>query len=688
MSKPADFVKNPDLNAKNLAASETSNPVKRVDGLLFDENNDDTNNALAVRRGYGIDATDNGSTAIECRLNVLTAAGNTGLVKSGLTVKVINPGVCWWEVTCLTDDQIIFDDGDVLDGSPPADYSSAAFIDALVIVAYDTTRVGVNEIATGNHLNAINGDNIPSSKTDPTSVTAKNAALTIRVAGSIDALGNLVDHSATNATLSQDTFTDEGFNPKVYGEFEEWPAGTKNPPVGVIAKGGATLEQSTDSETGNYSIKVTTTGIGQGIELIIVGGDKNIGKNLVSTAKAKLVSGSGTIRLVHYDVTGAASFGTGAAHTLTPAWTEAETTPPDTVPAGSNLQHLIVETLSGSPVFVIDAATCYQGNLEKAAAPLINLDYRPQNLLFPGGFQRWNNGAGGTDLPDGWEKFGTGVLNIIRDIGVLGMGLYLLNNTANATGVQQRLGEITDILNYLKGKTATFSIDVKGSGTTNRNITIQIEDGVNTTSITFASSEYTAAAGRVSLTHAFDSAATEATVSIYYSAGLTSGVSGVAFTAPLLNIGSRPAPWTGENPSIWVPKTYHFQRSGTCDPSISPVRFAQIHTMEADFYPLYIGCHWETGAITSVGVLLEHILQSAASGAAFADAGLQHDYYNSGAAVTNLITAEAITDMAAVQSAMVPYDEAISILIDETGLGMGTNPQDGNITVSGYGLSL
>jgi len=689
MSKPANFVKYPALNIKNLAASETSNPVKRVDGQYFDDNSLDSNNALSRRGFFGIDCVDNGSSASECRLTVQTAAGNSGLVRAGDEF-IVSDGTGWWRGQAFGADDIRFSASDRIHGTDPADFSTAGFIDSLEgeVNLPAVKYIGVNEIATGNHPNAINGDDIPTSKTDSTSLSATTTALTARVAGSIEPGGTLSADAVGNATISQDTFTDEGFDPKVYGEFEEFPAGTKNPPVGVIAKGGATLEQSTDSETGNYSIEVTTSGIGQGIELIIDGGDKNIGKNLVSTAKVKLVSGSGTVRLVHYDVTGAASFGTGAAHTLTSGWTEVETTPPDTVPAGSNLQHLQLETLSGSPVFVVDAATCYQGNLEKAASPLVNLDYRPQNMLFPGGFQRWNNSTAYS--PDGWEKEGSGTLGVSRQYGkagILDACMGLDNTTANSTGIKQELGEIDAILDYLDGETVTFSVMLMGNVGVTRNLTIEIDDGDGSPATAEVdTTEYPALARRIWVTKTIDTTPAKLALKIYYSGGST-GSAGIFIGNPLLNIGSRPAPWTGENPSIWNPVSYTWEFDGTIT-SFPTQEAHPVFVMPADMYPLGISAYWETGAAASFPYpTLEHILRKISDGGSWADAGIQLDYLTTGAAPGDQIIAMALTDLADVQSAKIDYNEAIAMQIDQTA-GFVGNPKEGTVTLWGYTIAL
>ena len=687
MSKPANFVSYPDLAAKNLAAGETSNPVKRVDGVYFDDNNLDTNNALSRRGFFGIDCVDNGSSASECRLTVQTAAGNGGLVRAGDEF-IVSDGTGWWRGQATGADDIRFSAADRIHGTDPVDFSTAGFIDSLEGEAYlpAVKYVGINEIATGNHPNAINGDNIPASKTDSTSLTAKTAALDTRVSASLDSAGAIKADAIVNDSIDDTTYAEESFRNEVAnGGMEEWNAGTSNPPTNYTMIGGASAVQSTDALSGGYSALISSGGIGQGMGTLLSSGAALAGKDMRGQAYAKLASGTGSVRLVMYD---GITHHYGDTVILTSNWQRLPV--PSTINSSASAVEIWVEsTTAPAFTFTLDELSAYAGKKYKGYAAFTTNDaaddVRPHNLLFPRSFQAWNNGN--IDLPDGWEEYGTGTLEISRAADGLGAGLRLRNTTANATGIKQSLGGITEILDYLKGKTATFSIDVMGNGTTNRDITIEIDDGVSSTSITFASSEYITAAGRVSLTHTFDSAATEATVSIYYSAGSTGGIAAVAFAAPLLNIGSRPALWTGSNPSIWNHHRLMFTAEGTVTPGSAPWNIPRI-AASCVLYPLSMTYHARRSGQDS-GFPPDTITRRLQkfNGSAWVDTGLAIDSEAETSIQNNYTLRTAFTDLADVENAKIDYDEVAGFELNETA-ALAVDPADVTVTVDCYSIAL
>ncbi|MCK4594739.1 hypothetical protein KAU45_09575, partial [bacterium] len=98
LGKPRDVVTYPDLEAKNLGIGEGDNAAKRIDGVYFDANNEDTNNSLAIRQGWGVDFVDNGSTVGECRVTT-----PTGLFDAEHNV-VIGDGTRVWKTAMTADD--------------------------------------------------------------------------------------------------------------------------------------------------------------------------------------------------------------------------------------------------------------------------------------------------------------------------------------------------------------------------------------------------------------------------------------------------------------------------------------------------------------------------------------------------------------------------------------------------------
>ncbi|MCP4541575.1 MAG: hypothetical protein GY832_30965 [Chloroflexi bacterium] len=690
MAKPSAFVKYPNLTALNLAAGETSNAAKRVDGDHSDGNFLDSNNALSRRGFFGIDCADNGSIASECRLTVQTAAGNGGLVRAGDEF-IVSDGTGWWRGQATGADDIRFSASDRIQGTDPADFSTGGFIDSLEgeVNLPAVKYIGVNEVATGNHPNALNGDDIPTSKTDATSLATKTADLDTRMSVSIDAGGALETDAVTLDTLAADTLATEGFEMLISnGGFEIWDKGTSAWAAGWEAWNACVMTQSLTPKSGAYCAQLDFTSSSQGAMCYIRDPTAHAGKDITTTSWIKLASGTGQVRMVMWTGSGWVA---GATVTATSSWQQISVT--GTVSAAPTEVRLYVTSVTNAVYSIlVDEVAPYNGVQQKGygpySIPLAADDVRPHQLLFPRSFQGWNNGAGGTDLPDGWEKYGSGTLSISSSTmnSFLGNLLNMSSATANSTGVKQDLGQIDRVLAYLKGKTVTFSLLLAGNASTVRDLTIAIVDSAGSTTATVDATEYTSAGKRIWVTHGIDSGATSLEVQIYYSGG-TPGAGAVRIGNPLLNIGSRPAPWTGENPSIWNPVSYTWSFDGTVS-SFPTQESSPVFVMPADMYPLGISAYWETGAQGSFPfATLEHILRKISDGGSWADAGIQLDYLTTAAIPGDQIIAMALTDLADVQSAKIDYNEAIAMQIDQTA-GFTGNPKEGTVTLFGYTITL
>ncbi|MCX7022003.1 MAG: hypothetical protein NTW26_06995 [bacterium] len=597
LGKPRDFVTYPDLEAKNLTPEEGDNAAKRIDGVYFDDNNEDTNNALAIRQGFGVDFVDHGSSAPECR--VTTPAG---LFDAEHEV-TIGDGTRLWKTAMFADDDLRFDEGDIVNGvAGPADYSSAGFIDSLLVWSTGSVTLtmmvdNTEMILTYDAPNALTADDIARSPTESekvdTSLTNLETAFDVEHDGTTGAHD---DGFLEPGMVNQNTcFLAEAWQNIIrFGRFDNWPAGIKSPPEGWALYGAPTTVQQ-ESGAGNvrigtYSVKITTGGASRGIKYAVPNFADYSGKAITASCWVKQ-SSAGTVAVTIDDGVGTT---TGLSVVLSGTFQQAFCR--HTMANAATKLEIIIASVGTSPAFYVDEFGAFQGdNLKAHSSHALEIvaadDVIPVNLMLNGGFGHWWDTTALSGHPDYWEPYtGTVVAQYYTTTPYFGNNCLRLDNTTGiGAGVCQRIGAISSVLSFLKGKTVCFSAFIKEyTPGTAKNFKIQVDDGVGSTPVTFDQDDYPSWT-RVWVVHMMSAAATELTVSIQ---GSQVAAAGLLVDACCLNIGSRPMKWAGNMPSVWSPVRYAFYHSGAV---ADGVKLDEAWPVPERFYPMRLDAYWLTG---------------------------------------------------------------------------------------------
>jgi hypothetical protein len=690
LGKPRDLVTYPDLEAKNLAPSEGDNAAKRIDGVYFDANNEDTNNALAIRQGFGVDFVDNGSSAPECR--VTTPAG---LFDAEHRV-TIGDGTRIWKTAMTADDDLRFDDTDIVNGvAGPADYSTAGFIDSLLV--WSTGSDTLRTMADNTELVLVN--------TEPNALTADDISRSPTEAEKVDtSLTNLedafnVEHDAATGThdndfllptmVNEDTvFQAEAWQNIIrYGRFDNWPGGVDNPPEGWALYGAPTAVQQESGagnvRIGSYSVKITTGGDSRGIKYAVPNFADYKGKEITASCWVKQ-SSAGSVAITIDDGVGTTS---GTAAPLTGIF--AQIMCRRTVDAAATKLEIILASANAtSPALYVDEFSAYEGDYLKAhSSHALEItaadDVIPVNFLLNGGFGHWWDTTALSGHPDYWEAYtGVPVAQYHTTSPYFGFNCLRLDSGAGiGVGACQRIGAISSVLNFLKGKTVCFSAFIKEyTHGTAKSFKIQIDDGVGSTSVAFDQDDYPSWT-RVWVVHTIAGAATELTVSIQ---GNQVAAAGLLVDACCLNIGSRPMKWAGNMPSVWTPVRYDFFTSGAV---ATATYLSQAWPVPERFYPMRLDVYCLLGP-AEVGVpgYSDFYLYTAARGAAPGSTGfyvrvegeVAPDADGAGATATQL-PAAAEADV----TAELKYARIYTVYTNTT-----ANPQSINVCLTGYTLTL
>ncbi|HUT98429.1 MAG TPA: hypothetical protein VM054_05055 [bacterium] len=589
LGKPRDLVTYPNLEAKNLTPGEGDNAAKRVDGLYFDANNKDANNALAVRQGFGVDFVDNGSIVGECR--VTTPAG---LFDAEHKV-TIGDGTRVWKTAMTADDDLRFDDTDIVNGAAgPGDYSTAAFIDSLVVwsTGSDTVSIMVDNteiVLVRTEPNALTADDIARSPANAevvdTSLTNIETAFDVEHDG---ATGVHDDGFLDNIMVNADEcFINEGFKNLVdNSSFEFWDAGIYDiPPTGWTFTGGATSvisQEATIVHQGAYSCKIHSLQNGDMLSRSIVTPGFYANKTLAGYVYLQGAVG----RIVDIYLWGTASGvpGTIVTWVLTGGW--------DRVPfyrvmgADADIQLRIVRNDGTDFDFYVDTCMIAEGRLKKAWAAsesdllVLPNDSAPYNWLLNPNFDIWQETA---EVPMAWEPF-TGVPPTVARNATAYFGSYSLSLTCavNGLGISQRIGGIAPVLAYLAGKTVTYSVWVLRAAAASTIYRMQIDDGVGTTENDTDVISY-GAWTCISVTRLLDAAPTKIDCNFFRNDAAHG--TGVLISNACLNIGSRPLDVIGPTPNVWAPRDYLFWCDGTC---ATGAILNQRQEMMEVVYPLYL----------------------------------------------------------------------------------------------------
>ncbi len=685
LDKPRDIVTYPDLEAKNLAPSEGDNAAKRIDGVYFDANNTDTNNALAVRQGFGVDFTDNGSTVGECRVTT-----PTGLFDIEHWV-IIGDGTRLWKKAMHGDDDLRFDDGDIVNGAAgPADYSSAGFIDSLVVwsTGSDTVSVVVDNtemVLTYDAPNALTADDIARSPTNSEDVDTSLTNLETAFDVEHDLATGVHDDSFLEPEMvNQNTClqAEAWQNVIRYGKFEFWPAGVDAPPEGWELYGAPTsVEQESSAgnvRVGDYSVKITTSGVGQGIKYAAPNFRDYLGKVFTASCWVKQVA-AGTVAITIDDGVGTT---TGLSVVLNGNFQQAFCR--HTIANAATKLEVIIASVGGTPAFYLDEFSAYEGTMLKAYSrspegSIAEHDVVPVNLLLNADFEHW---ADVTAMADQWEDYGAGVSAPNADAHFGNQSLEITDTAAIGQGACQRIGAFSDVLAFLRGKTVCFSVYVKElTPGTSREFALTVEDNAGSTSISFDQDDY-ADWTRLWVVHEVDAAATLLTVSV--SANQAAVVAGLLVDSACLNIGSRPMPWAGNMPSIWSPVRYFFFKTG----SVSTGTYLdEAWPVPERFYPTRMDVYWLTGpARVGPAGYTDATLYTAAWGAAPASTGFYARVNAETAPDADGAGGSATQIPSAAESDVIAELNYLRIYVTHT--TTSANPSTGSVVLTGYTLAL
>ncbi len=692
LGKPRDVVTYPDLEAKNLTPGEGDNAAKRIDGVYFDINETDTNNALAIRQGHGVDFVDNGSTVGECRVTTVPS----GLFDAEHNV-VIGDGTRVWKTTMTADDDLRFDDNDIVNGAAgPADYSTAGFIDSLVVwsTGSDTVFIMVDNteiVLTYDAPNALTADDIARSPTVSEVVDTSLTNLENRMDAEHESNGtHSADIIGPNEINEDTAFIEEAWGNIIrYGRFDNWPAGIDSPPEGWELYGAPTsVERESGAgnvRVGNYSVKITTGGGNRGIQYSVPNYADYQGKSITVSCWVKQ-SAAGSVAIVIDDGVGST---TGDTAPLTGVFAQVKARR-DVEAAASELTISIRSTGGSSAGFYLDEFSAYEGDYLKAhlSHPLeiiVADDVIPVNLFFNGDFGHWWDTTANIGHPDQWEAYtAANMANYHTTSPHFGHScLQITALSGLGEGVCQKIGAISDVRDFLKGKTICFSAWIKKfTAGTDKDYCLQIDDGVGSTKVTFNQDDY-ADWTRLWVVRTINAVATEVTVSIL--ADEAAIVAGVLVDGCCLNIGSRPMPWVGNMPGIWSPVRYPFFAAG----SLSTDNYLdEAWPVPERFYPTRLDVYCLTGPTHALETLYSNFtLFTAAAGAALASTNFAVTILGMAAPDADGVGGSATQLPAAANTDVIAEENYMRIYHTED-VGISISSSDVNVILTGYTLAL
>lgn len=686
IDKPRPFVAHPDLAARNLAPGEGSNPDKRVDGALFDANNADLNNALAVRQGWGTDLVDAGSTAEQA---VLTTPA--GLFDAEHYI-VAADGVRVWLTKMHADDELRLDDASIVNGAAgPADYAAAAFIESLHIwsVASEKAALWLDRRWIVR---------------DPEAPEALTGADIARAPGVVDSLDDDLEsledaltneHAADGAhdggflqnvhLNAEEVFSGEGFvNLVDDGDFARWPQGPHSAPhtEGWWEFNAAVEREEVNVRFGGYAAKVTTASGNQGMRYIIDNHTDYRGRTLSVFAWIKRASpGSVEVRLE--DGSGVT---TGESVALSSDWQRVRVQRTIAEDA-DKLEIYIVSAPGTSPVFYLDGVTAHLGRVYKSYAKSVRdiaslNDVVPINWLINGSFEQWpENAAGGSGWPLAWEQHGMGFTGYNRiSLGAFhgkhALALAAATACGAGCGVVQKIGGISLVSSKLNNAgPLTFSVWVKGDGAQNT-WRLAIYDGTSEYAVDFEAAELsTDLFTQLSVTA--EPSGSTIDCRIYAVDGEDSG-DALIIDGSCLNIGSRPYRGAGyaEGPTVWRRESYDFREAGGLGGIVglrAPVTTA--------FHPFVLDVYAATAAVDGPG-----------GGTGYTDFTLERGSRGATPAPCNLTARLAAGDRSVVgvntvaEAQSDALDDNEVIQIDTAAVDIGTVCQDVRVRLMGYSL--
>ena len=553
-------------------------PNKEIKPRYFRENVEDAQKMdMYCRTALGSDCSNHGTTTT--LLYIDTPEGYFD-AEHILEVNDGNGGHIWRK-KMFADDELQLTNADLIAGSNVADYT-ALTLSTLTLFAVGENHSGgdyipkveKDQIITGNYAKAFNADDLPLSNTDSTVVKTVTdatettlAVITDHNATTHTAGTQLIDDIVKNATLDSDeVFINESFGAEIYnGSMEIWGAGASNPPSGYTTVAGANIDrESTIVYHGDYSAKVTAILAAQGMAYSF--DNYSDFANLFFTVVAKIYVTSGTVRVTIDD-------GTSTAHTDTTTTGSWETIYVTKSIGSATKLDITITAVGAGAVWYVDSITPTYGTIGKfggTSAKHVDKKYSGElkNYVLPdaSNFSVWDTVTASTTTPPaGWEWTGLGsktfAANTSSKFGEYCNKVYM--NTGNDS-MYCAIGDITTVLDHLKGETVTFSCWIKrDTGISAEDWDFAIDDGVTTSSITITSADFTDWE-QISVTHTVSNSATKLDLKVTRNV-LASGNDNIYIDNVWLNKGSVPSrnslDGSGDSASVWAKDVHTFDKN-------------------------------------------------------------------------------------------------------------------------------
>jgi len=495
---------------------------------------DDISYAIFSARIKGTWCSDRGSVAATCNIWVKSKSGNQTCFEVGDKVTIYYSTNYVWTTTIANDggnNYISFGDGQCETPAVPAiaDYSAAAFIDALTIKVEPTTSLIPKDsiIVVGD--GALTGDDVARSAADTTKISTKVSTLETQTDSVIETAGGLKSDvvKATNVVKQGTDSIFEDDNPdnmvldgtaEVFSQGDGLAFGFEATTVAATSYS----EETTVVKHGSSSQKFTTSATGVGIKALIdpeVGGittpgaSQKIGKNLAGkecTIVAWVRSDvANNISIGFWD--DQAGYDTTAQTISADTWTLVSATV--TIDASATEVYGIVRSATASAASnYVDFVAIYLGGTAFEVAPSTQsrvihnqLEVQPYMNLIPfGDFAAQEDltndfesasWLGGTSVPPtGWQT--AGLNTIVRDTTEYKFANACVEATLVAGGsMYHYIGmndDYTAPMTNLVGRWATFSAWIKADGVANtEDVTLEISQDIGAGYVSVATADFT-----------------------------------------------------------------------------------------------------------------------------------------------------------------------------------------------------
>lgn len=524
-----------------------------VDADELNQNYQDMCDAIGGRYIRGVACTDKNSVAGTCEIWLQADGGEKDVCDTGWYALIYYSTTHCWETTVQvsgTDCYISFGDGQCQFPAAPigiADYSSAAFIDALhIILAPKRTYFPKTWIITADGAGgALQAADIIDNATG-NSLATDVGAIKTRVDVALDGSGNLNAGVVTPTSLDSDavSLTDCDDNILMCGDMqaegvdEEHLFGVED--AGTPCATDIAVE-TTQTHGWPYSQKGVTTGTDQGFILPVnphylnPGAAGPLAGRAVSVSVWVYCSVENGIKIGINGSVGGYDDSVPAQNLTANTWTQIGLT--KTFNAADQTYYLSIRSaLSGATTFYFNEPKMNLGttNFAFSASPYgetarVMMETLEDNLFYNGGFESWTLAT----QPDGWAFIGAPVMQQLSYAGAAAVKPYQGKSCVEVTdldqddGIRQYLGLVTGggavaseltnedrILGLCRGRDVVFSVALKranGGGSDPITIKINSYNGTDhvANTVEVLPPAFDVPWGRFYLTHTIQSDATQ-----------------------------------------------------------------------------------------------------------------------------------------------------------------------------------